>query len=90
MASYNTSEFKAGLKVMLDNDPGSILENVFVKPPFQQIDDGLARNREGTGLGLAITQRLLGLMGGSIAVASEFGRGSTFTLTLPTNEGSLP
>ncbi len=58
--------------------------------PFQQIDDGLARNREGTGLGLAITQRLLGLMGGSIAVASEFGRGSTFTLTLPTNEGSLP
>ncbi|MBP9721717.1 MAG: elongation factor P [Gammaproteobacteria bacterium] len=32
MASYNTSEFKAGLKVMLDNDPGSIIENEFVKP----------------------------------------------------------
>ncbi len=32
MASYNTSEFKSGLKVMLDNDPGSIIENEFVKP----------------------------------------------------------
>ncbi len=32
MASYNTSEFKPGLKVMLDTDPGSIMENVFVKP----------------------------------------------------------
>lgn len=32
MASYSTSEFKSGLKVMLDGDPCSILENEFVKP----------------------------------------------------------
>ncbi|MDP3010664.1 MAG: elongation factor P [Methylococcales bacterium] len=32
MASYSTSEFKAGLKVMLDNDPCAIIENEFVKP----------------------------------------------------------
>lgn len=32
MATYSTNEFKAGLKVMLDNDPCSILENEFVKP----------------------------------------------------------
>ena len=32
MATYNTSEFKAGLKVMLDNDPAAIVENEFVKP----------------------------------------------------------
>ncbi|MCP4702443.1 MAG: elongation factor P [Gammaproteobacteria bacterium] len=32
MASFSTNEFKAGLKLMLDNDPFSILENVFVKP----------------------------------------------------------
>jgi elongation factor P len=32
MASYNTSEFKSGLKVMLDGDPASIVENEFVKP----------------------------------------------------------
>ena len=32
MATYNTSEFKAGLKVMLDGDPATIVENEFVKP----------------------------------------------------------
>ena len=32
MANYNTNEFKSGLKVMIDGDPMSILENEFVKP----------------------------------------------------------
>ena len=32
MASYSTSEFKSGLKVMIDGDPGAIIENEFVKP----------------------------------------------------------
>ncbi|MFT5594017.1 MAG: elongation factor P [Oceanicoccus sp.] len=32
MANYSTNEFKSGLKVMLDGDPCSILENEFVKP----------------------------------------------------------
>ncbi len=32
MASYSTNEFKGGLKVMLDGDPCSIIENEFVKP----------------------------------------------------------
>lgn len=32
MSTYSTNEFKPGLKVMLDNDPYSILENEFVKP----------------------------------------------------------
>lgn len=32
MATYSTSEFRAGLKVMLDGDPCSVLENEFVKP----------------------------------------------------------
>jgi elongation factor P len=32
MASYNTNEFRGGLKIMLDGDPCSIIENEFVKP----------------------------------------------------------
>jgi len=32
MASYNTSEFRSGLKIMVDGDPCSIIENEFVKP----------------------------------------------------------
>jgi len=52
---------------------------------FNQVDDARNRRFEGTGLGLAISERLIGLMGGRIAVRSEIGKGSTFnfTLTLP-------
>jgi PAS domain S-box-containing protein len=51
--------------------------------PFRQIDSGLARQHEGTGLGLAICRRLAELLGGEICVASDWGKGSVFTLTLP-------
>ncbi|HJX18846.1 MAG TPA: elongation factor P [Acidiferrobacterales bacterium] len=32
MATYSTNDFKAGLKVMIDNSPGAVVENEFVKP----------------------------------------------------------
>jgi len=57
------------------------LDKLFL--PFRQIDSGLTRHYEGTGLGLAICRRLTGLLGGSIEVASEWGKGSVFTFTLP-------
>jgi signal transduction histidine kinase len=41
----------------------------------------------GTGLGLAIARHVIEQHGGRIAVASEEGRGSTFTVTLPASEG---
>ncbi|MBR9981529.1 MAG: transporter substrate-binding domain-containing protein [Desulfatitalea sp.] len=61
------------------------LPNLF--QPFHQIDSGLARRREGTGLGLSICKRILDVMGGTIAVESQWGVGSTFTVRIPDKAG---
>lgn len=51
--------------------------------PFTQIDSGLSRSYAGTGLGLSLVHRMTDLHGGSVAVESTPGTGSTFTVRLP-------
>ena len=51
--------------------------------PFSQVPNALSRSGEGTGLGLVMVDRLADLHGGAVAVTSEPGKGSCFTVWLP-------
>jgi CheY-like chemotaxis protein/two-component sensor histidine kinase len=61
--------------------PASHLNTIFES--FRQLETGLSRNYPGLGLGLAVAQKLAILLDGDLAVQSEPGKGSTFSLRLP-------
>jgi len=57
--------------------------------PFQQAESGTTRKYGGTGLGLVISKRIVEMMGGSIWIESELGKGSTFAFTIQARKSTL-
>jgi signal transduction histidine kinase len=61
----------------------AVEEQALVFEEFRQASGDYLRKAEGTGLGLSLSKRFVELHGGALAVASQPGQGSTFTVTLP-------
>jgi signal transduction histidine kinase len=57
---------------------------------FHRVEGARSRSHEGTGIGLALTYELVKQHGGEIRVASEEGKGTEFTVTLPGGSDHLP
>jgi two-component system phosphate regulon sensor histidine kinase PhoR len=75
--------------VVTDTGPGIApehLQRVFER--FYRVDAGRSRELGGTGLGLSIVKHMVEAMRGKVAVESAVGRGSTFTVSLPSSEAS--
>lgn len=68
-----------------DGIPTRDVERVFER--FYRVDSARSRATGGTGLGLSIVKHVAESHGGSVAVESELGMGSTFTIGLPKGEG---
>ncbi|MBR0032390.1 MAG: response regulator [Treponema sp.] len=83
--SLRNFEDKDGLKIsVIDTGTGirkEDLDKLF--HAFTQVDMKINRTKGGTGLGLTISKNLMKLMGGSIGVTSEYGKGSCFYINLP-------
>lgn len=68
--------------------PEEVRTRIFER--FYRVDRGRSRETGGTGLGLAIVKHTAEGHGGRVSVQSEVGKGSTFTLTLPSAAGAAP
>ncbi|CCH49203.1 PAS domain S-box protein [Pseudodesulfovibrio piezophilus] len=68
--------------------PDDKIDQIF--DPFTQVDGSFSRKYQGTGLGLGIVHRLVTLMGGSIAVSSQLGKGTTIIFTIMVGSQQLP
>ncbi len=84
----SASQQNGSLKLVVSDTGTGIrkedLHQVFAE--FRRGDSSSARKYPGTGLGLAIVKKFVTLLAGEIAVASEVGKGSTFTVILPLDQ----
>ncbi|MFN2603698.1 MAG: ATP-binding protein [Gemmatimonadaceae bacterium] len=81
-----------GVRIDIEDSGIGIEKEMFAQifEPFVQIDRGLSKPGQGAGLGLAISRNLARGMGGDITVKSEVGKGTTFSIWLPSEPVTQP
>ncbi|WP_442506036.1 PAS domain S-box protein [Novipirellula sp. SH528] len=84
--SYNADEQRMRIDIVDTGIGMKPEQQAKLFKPFTQGDSSVTRHFGGTGLGLAISQRLAKMLGGTIAVDSTEGQGSTFSLTIATGD----
>ena len=81
-APFGPHQFKVSVRDTGIGIKPEDLKRLFIE--FEQLESGASRRFEGTGLGLALTRKIVEMQNGVISVESEPGRGSAFTVTMPT------
>ena len=85
--SILNSEEALGVIEIIDTGIGIPLDKQnIIFEEFRQASEGHGRDFEGTGLGLTLTKKYVGLMGGTIELKSEVGKGTRVTLNFPINK----
>jgi DNA-binding response OmpR family regulator len=94
VAASESNDREIGPSVCISiSDTGSGIQpedRVRIFEMFTQLDDFKTRPASGTGLGLYIVSRFVRMLHGRIDMSSEFGKGSTFTVTLPIEQEDAP
>jgi CheY-like chemotaxis protein/signal transduction histidine kinase len=86
-----TAEGQSDNLVLIVDDTGAGIPDdqlPFIFDKFRQVDGSARRKVGGTGLGLAIVREVVQLLGGTITATSTLGRGSKFTVVLPSTVDS--
>jgi signal transduction histidine kinase len=80
---FRSDVAKWGIEVTDTGRGISAEELPYIFDTFRQVEGAATRTKGGFGLGLAIVKQIVNLMNGDVKVASEPGKGTTFSITLP-------
>jgi len=85
---FGARRFRGGLRLEVWDTGIGVAETQIdrIFQDFYQVGNAARDRREGLGMGLSIAKRLVAMLGGAIHVASEFGRGSCFAVSLPVED----